>query len=322
MATTSGPARGRRRRHTMISAVRRDPSPASRLTRLVSSFSIWPTLSPVRLKVEWPHLGVVFLALFSLYAYSAPRTVALEDDGLFIMSSYFLGVPHPPGYPLHTLLGKLFTLLPVGSIAFRVHLLSAFFGAFTCVALWLVLRSLLGNALSAYAGAVLYGLSSTFWSQAIIAEVYTLNTFFFFSLFYMALTFLAARSVRVLYVFAGVFGLSLANHWPLTLLSTPCLVLLLLPARGFVIGAALRMFAIAGLACVLPYAWMVVRSTMDPEVNFYGPIRFFAPIRDPDSFLFFVSRRGFRNIDVSATAGVADKLQYIGFVLAEAELRL
>jgi len=83
------------------------------------------------LKDESLHLLVVFIALFSLYAYSAPRTVTLEDDGLFIMSSYFLGVDHPPGYPLMTLLGKLFTLLPVGSIAFRIHLLSAFFGGLT-----------------------------------------------------------------------------------------------------------------------------------------------------------------------------------------------
>src|SRR5436309_14836668 len=182
-----------------------DASQAPIVRRVASSFSIWPDVSWVSLKEQWPHLVVVFVALFSLYAYSAPRTVALEDDGLFIMSSYFLGIDHPPGYPLHTLLGKLFTLLPVGSIAFRVHLLSAFLGALTCVVMWLVVRSLIPNAASAYTGAVLYGLSATFWSQATIAETYTLNTFFFFSLFYMAYVFLATKDVRLLYVVAGVF---------------------------------------------------------------------------------------------------------------------
>jgi len=122
---------------------RSDARPTSRFIHLVYSLTEPPTLVPVRLKDEALHLLVVFVALFSLYAYSAPRTVTLEDDGLFIMSSYFLGVDHPPGYPLMTVLGKLFTLLPVGSIAFRVHLLSAFFGGLTCVALWLVIRSLL-----------------------------------------------------------------------------------------------------------------------------------------------------------------------------------
>jgi hypothetical protein len=253
----------------------------------------------------------VFAVLVSLYAYSAPRTVTLEDDGLFIMSSYFLGIDHPPGYPVHTLLGKLFTLLPVGSIAFRVHLLSGFFGALTCVAMWLVLRSLLGNAASAYTGAVLYGLSSTFWSQAIISETYTVNTFLFFCLFYLALAFLAARNLRVLYVGAGLFGLSLANHWPLMLLSAPCLVLLLLPARREVLRALPWIVGITVVTCLLPYAWMVVRSRMDPEISFYGPIT------DLESFLFFILRRGFRHVDVSQSADITDKLQYLGFLLAE-----
>ena len=303
--------RGGLKRQPPVPGARRDTPHTSRFTLLASSLSTWPNVSPLNLKKQWPHLVVVFVALFGLYAYSAPRTVTLEDDGLFIMSSYFLGIDHPPGYPLLTLLGKLFTLLPVGSIALRVHLLSAFFGALTCVALWLVVRALFADAVSAYTGAVLYGLSATFWSQAIIAETYTLNTFFFFCLFYLALVFLATKNLRVLYVFAGVFGLSLANHWPLMLLSTPCLVLLLLPARREVLRASPRMLAIAFVACVLPYLWMVVRSRMDPEISFYGPIS------DFESLLFFVSRQGFRNVDVSQSADIADKLDYQGFLLME-----
>ena len=303
--------RGGLKRQPPVPGARRDTPHTSRFTLLASSLSTWPNVSPLNLKKQWPHLVVVFVALFSVYAYSAPRTVTLEDDGLFIMSSYFLGIDHPPGYPLLTLLGKLFTLLPVGSIALRVHLLSAFFGALTCVALWLVVRALFADAVSAYTGAVLYGLSATFWSQAIIAETYTLNTFFFFCLFYLALVFLATKNLRVLYVFAGVFGLSLANHWPLMLLSTPCLVLLLLPARREVLRASPRMLGIAFVVCVLPYLWMVVRSRMDPEISFYGPIS------DFESLLFFVSRQGFRNVDVSQSADIADKLDYQGFLLME-----
>ena len=303
--------RGGLKRQPPVPGARRDTPHTSRFTLLASSLSTWPNVSPLNLKKQWPHLVVVFVALFGLYAYSAPRTVTLEDDGLFIMSSYFLGIDHPPGYPLLTLLGKLFTLLPVGSIALRVHLLSAFFGALTCVALWLVVRALFADAVSAYTGAVLYGLSATFWSQAIIAETYTLNTFFFFCLFYLALVFLATKNLRVLYVFAGVFGLSLANHWPLMLLSTPCLVLLLLPARCEVLRASPRMLGIAFVACVLPYLWMVVRSRMDPEISFYGPISGF------ESLLFFVSRQGFRHVDVSQSADIADKLDYQGFLLME-----
>src|SRR5437667_12897786 len=56
---------------------------------------------------------------------------------------------------------------------------------------------------------------------------------------------------------------------------------------------------------------MVVRSRMDPEISFYGPIS------DFESLLFFVSRQGFRNVDVSQSADIADKLDYQGFLLME-----
>ena len=88
-------------------------------------------------RADWIAAGAVALAMFALYAATAPRTVGLEDDSLFVLSSYFLGVEHPPGYPIFTLIGHLFTHLPVGSIAYRVHLASALFGALSCAAAWL-----------------------------------------------------------------------------------------------------------------------------------------------------------------------------------------
>src|SRR3972149_1070758 len=48
-----------------------------------------------------------------------------HDGGDLIVAAYTLGVSHPPGYPAYTLLAHLFTLLPWGSVAFRVNLLSA-----------------------------------------------------------------------------------------------------------------------------------------------------------------------------------------------------
>ena len=50
------------------------------------------------------------------------RFMVLEDDGEFMMATYFLGVAHPPGYPLYVLLAHPFTWLPFGEVALRVHL--------------------------------------------------------------------------------------------------------------------------------------------------------------------------------------------------------
>src|SRR3989440_10488903 len=178
-------------------------------------------------RADWLQAAAVALALFALYAATAPRTVALEDDGLFILSSYFLAIEHPPGYPLFTWIGHLFTYLPVGSVAYRVHLASAMFGALTCAAAWLCARSLIEGRLPAYLAAFGLGVSPVFWSQAIIAEVYTLNTFFFAVLVFMGLQ----GSARLLPWMAFIFGLSLSNHYPLMLLVAPAFLILLWPQR-------------------------------------------------------------------------------------------
>ena len=133
-------------------------------------------------KHEWPHLLAVFLFTLLVYLWSAPRTVVLEDDGLFILAAYFNGIAHPPGYPLYTLLGHFMTKLPFGSVAYRVHMLSALFGALGCAGLWWFMRHLLVGRIYAYTVSLAFGFSQVYWSQAIIAEVYTLNVLLFLML--------------------------------------------------------------------------------------------------------------------------------------------
>src|SRR5688572_27017314 len=87
-------------------------------------------------------LATLLVGLIGVYALSAPRTVALQDDGEFILAGYFLGVAHPPGYPVHTLLAFLFSHVPVGSVAWRVHVLSGVLGALAACVVYLCLRRL------------------------------------------------------------------------------------------------------------------------------------------------------------------------------------
>lgn len=246
------------------------------------------------------HAALAALALFAVYAATAPRSVMMEDDGSFILASYFLGVAHPPGYPLFTLLGKVFTFLPFGSVAYRVHLLSATFGALGVAMVWLCARTLTASRLYAYAAALALGLSPAFWSQAIIAEVYTLNVFFLFTLLYFALRrgSLAAMAL--------VFGLSLSNHWPLMLLVSPAFAVLLWPRRREVAQRLPVLLALL-LAGLLPYAWMVALSNTPLAVSFAGPIG------SLQEFWFFVSRAGYTEVDVSRSATWLDRLGFFGF---------
>jgi hypothetical protein len=264
---------------------------------------------------DWLEAGLIALALLFLYALTTPHTVGLEDDGLFILSSYFLGIEHPPGYPLHTLLGKLFTYLPVGSVAYRVHLLSGVLGALSCAFLFMCARLLVRGRLAAYVAALGLGVSKVFWSQAIIAEVYTLNTLFFFSLAYLGLRLAPAYSdvanaphaLRRLVGMAFLFGLSLSNHWPLMLLVAPGFAALLWPLLRKQL-AALPLLLLMVAIGLLPYAWLVLNSWSGLIISFYGPLESW------QEFWYFVSRQGYANVDVSPASSWLDHLAYFRFV--------
>ena len=262
------------------------------------------------LRTDWVLAAALALGFFALYAATAPRTVALEDDGLFILSSRFLGIEHPPGFPVHTLLGKLFTLLPVGSVAFRLHLLSAVFGALSVALLWFCGRAAgLGRLAASVAGMSL-GLSPVFWSQSIIAEVYTLNAFFAFLLLFGILRAANGAAGNMTTgrwsALALLYGFSLANHWPLMLLLTPAYAILLWPTRRKIASMSpwLAAMVLVGLA---PYVWLVLRSWAPLPISYYGPID---TLRE---FWFFLSREGYQGVDVSPTAGWADRIRFLGF---------
>ena len=86
--------------------------------------------------------GIAFVVyLFTM----APRLTwehAGRDGGDLITAAWYMGVPHPTGYPTYTLLAALFARLPVGSVAWRVHLFSGLTSAVTVALVFLIGRRL------------------------------------------------------------------------------------------------------------------------------------------------------------------------------------
>ena len=211
--------------------------------------------------------------LLLVYALTASRAVMLGDDGIFIMAASTLGSAHPPGYPLHSLLGWLFTFLPISTVEWRVHFLSACLCALTCSVLWLLVRKLTRSSIGAWAAALGLGLSGVFWSQSIGAKsVYTLNTFLFASAWLAMAAYRESGSRRHLDLAALACGLGLANHWPLFLLSAPGLLLTALPRWRQWPRHALTALPVGFAAAALPYLWLYWRSHMHPAFSFLGPL--------------------------------------------------
>ena len=120
------------------------------------------------------------LAAFALYLATLAPTILyhtdqMKDSAVLPAVAHTLGISHPTGHPTYTILTHLFTYLPVGDVAYRVNLASAVFGALT-VALHFGVGYRLSRSIAASVlGAVAFGVSGLFWSQAIIAEVYALH---------------------------------------------------------------------------------------------------------------------------------------------------
>ena len=257
------------------------------------------------------------LAPLALYVATLPRTVVLEDDGLFLMAGEHLGIAHPPGYPLHTLICHLFMQLPFGNPAVLGHLSSAVLGALACVGVYACARVLGASRLPGLVAAWLFGASEHFWSQAIIAEVYTLNAALFFAAF--ALILHGCRGRQLLWPWFGaaaLYGFGLANHWPLMVLATPGLALAAAPALARIRRRLPWLALIAFATASLPYAWMVLRSWQEPLISFYGPLE------DWDAIWHYLSRSGYADVDESAGAGWGDRLAYVWWFIQQLALQL
>jgi hypothetical protein len=90
-----------------------------------------------------PEAAAVFLLTLCVYLAGACPTIYVGDSGELVAAVATLGIPHPSGYPLYVLLGKLFTLaVPLGSVAYRMSLFSAVCAAAACALLHLLCRRL------------------------------------------------------------------------------------------------------------------------------------------------------------------------------------
>jgi hypothetical protein len=161
---------------------------------------------------------LLFLSLLVIYGLTlAPGLTwanSGSDGGDLITAAATGGVPHPTGYPVYILLVRAFQFLPIGSLAFRTNLLSALTAALAALLVYeLVTRSLpshnrLAGLISAYA----FGLSPLLWSQAVIAEVYALQTFFVVLILYLSIFPAFSNEKKSDLVFGLSTGLALGNH--------------------------------------------------------------------------------------------------------------
>src|SRR3990167_6536284 len=102
-----------------------------------------------------------FLLCFTLtiYILTLSRSIYFGDSGEFITTAYTLGIAHPPGYPLYTMLAHLFTYLPFGNLPFKVNFFSAISSSLTVVVVYFICLKITANRLA----------SAFFWRSPILS---------------------------------------------------------------------------------------------------------------------------------------------------------
>ncbi|MDQ3927907.1 MAG: DUF2723 domain-containing protein [Chloroflexota bacterium] len=178
-----------------------------------------------------PYLVCMLLVLFAggLYVRTLAPSVMPGDYAEFQFCAAILGVPHPTGYPLYILLGKLFTLLPFGDMAYRVNFSSAVYMAGAVGLLYAVAVRLLRLAgLSrlwwcAAVGAALFAVAPTVWSMSLVARSYALNALLVGSVIFCLISWRNTGRLGWFLASCTLIGLSMVHHGT---------TYLLLPAYG------------------------------------------------------------------------------------------
>ncbi len=235
-------------------------------------------VSKLRARTGW----FVFALCLFIYLLTLCPTVYWDDAGELIATCYTLGIPHPPGHPLYALLGKIFTFLPIGSIAWRVNFMSALFGALTGLLVYRMIIELLDEndvwiMPAAVGGALFFPFAPTVWEHATVAETSTLHSFFMVLLTLLAFRLASGRLMfksesKSLCFFAFLYGLSLTNHVA-GVFFFPAFAYIVLRTFGRRIFSPRLLGGMILFFCcgLLVYAYLPVRSLSDPPIDWGNP---------------------------------------------------
>ena len=249
-----------------------------------------------RLEAQAPLCAAVVAAI--VYGFTIAPTFSHTDGGELSAVCYTFGVAHPTGYPLFTLLGGLFSHIPLASPAFMLNVLALLLTAggvywwgrtldtlFASIRIkvkegdtataqrirWARLSALL-------AGTLLLAFSRTYWAQSTAAEVYSLHAFLLtlnlFLLFRAWEAPLGAPARKAWLWFAFALALAFSNHLT-TIVLLPGVAWLYFrkhhPAQATTWKQLGLMLALFFPILIALYAWLPIRASMDPTFAWGNP---------------------------------------------------
>ncbi len=267
-------------------------------------------------RLDWSAFWTATIVSFLVYFFTLAPTVTLEDSGELAVAGDHLGVPHPPGYPLWTMISWCFARIfswvtfrgqptPAWSIALGG---SAVFGAIAAgLTAMLITRSgadmlrdlrrddgegadtadappsKFDSAIcwcGGVASSLLFAFSPVMWSQATICEVYALNAFFLMMVMLLTYRWMRRPTPGLLWITAFVFGLGLTNYQVLLLAIVPLVIVIFLRDLNL-----FRDFMLVAIPMLLTL-WILQLGALLPQEGFnkHGIILGACPVYSPVLF--------------------------------------
>ena len=208
---------------------------------------------------------------FVLYIVTLAPTIYNLDSAEFTTAVSTGGIVRATGYPLYLTLGKLWTFLPIGDMAYRLNLFSAFCGAGTIFLLEHILRRF-NVGLWARLGALgLLVVAPFFWAMSLIAEVYTLHTFLMTGIILSLLHWGENPTPHKLFLPVLLMALSAGNHAATVLLIPGCVWYVVVTApKQLRLPQTWGVMLVAGLLGASIFLTIPLRYAAQPAFNYAG----------------------------------------------------
>jgi tetratricopeptide (TPR) repeat protein len=249
---------------------------------------------------------IIAITLFGLYLFISLPTVLWGDGGFLIAASYSLGIPHPTGHPLFSILAKLSSFIPLGNIAFRMNIFGAFLNVFCFYFIYDLTLTIIRSSditliqtdrtkrlISLFAAAS-FAVSPMILFQARAVETYPLNLFLSLSVIWLIIKINSIepgeqrKESYLFYTSFFICGIAWGNHSLLILgLLLPVFAIFITSLKRGSFSADLikaLFFFILGLSI---YFYLPVRAAANPVVNHGNPDNY-------QKFLWVVTGEQFR----------------------------
>ncbi|MBK5277028.1 MAG: DUF2723 domain-containing protein [Desulfuromonadales bacterium] len=224
---------------------------------------------------------------FALYMATLAPSVTFFDSGEFLTATASLGSAHSPGYPLFLMYAKAFTWIPLGNVAFRVNMATAFSSSLACLGVYLLTIFLLKDEqpvenrrfsdfavkAAGLAAACSFSVTPRLWLQSNHDKPYPLLAFMSAIIFYLLLKWrdhYKTGDERPAYVYVCTFlaGMAMGLHQSVVLLLPAWILLIVLAdwrmvtrVKELVLATA---FAMLGFSVNL---YLPLRATQNPLLN-------------------------------------------------------